>query len=1005
MKADDDSSNSVGFVAGGSTGVLGAMTRGTKYKAVVSDSDSYAQAEPGVVQPFEVELMSDVEGEGWSSGGGRGEGVSPSPRNTNDNPWMRDIWSVQNRAVVMSYFCVGFAMRFLQTPLAYYTVRYLEASPAQQNIMLTLASLPWSFKLVYGFISDNFPIWGMRRKPYFIMGWLSYVLINFFTAAKQAPSIQLLAGWSLTSSMGFMLSDVTTDAILVERSKHEPTSTRGSMQAIGYSTRFVGRETAVVSGNIPVKQRLREQCTEVFRALEQKAVYGPMVVVFFYNLLQVPNAAWRSFLVQGLGFKPYKLGILAVISSMMASLGLMAYKRWFFHSSWRKLYVWTTLTVSFFSTFQILLILRVNLAFGISDFVFSIGDDSIADFVQAIQFLPIVQMYISMCPDGAEGTTYAILTTMSNVSMAAAMDLGTMFTGIWDVSNKSLCRGEFTGMWKLTLLTSLIQPLPLFLIRRLPSSQAEQHALQNSGVRNRWGGIVLLSVLFGSLLWTVALSIVELAGDDGADTESFTSMRKGLQQLKDEPNREDSPLTRKIRMLENRLDKAMIKYNEAQSIRKTYEQIVKRLKEERVGFDNQLGAVERTLQAKIKDYEELLLLSGDANHAREVAQSELERLRSVYEEERRRRESELRERHQVVQLRKQIKLQADRRAQMRAGAMNLDSEGGEAGEHGVKKAAAAHAHTTAKMVMDGVSHKTKIDVFENAFRKIKEATGVSDVNEVIQKMVSQESTAESLMILTKENQATIEGLNKRRSALKAAVEEVKYSGPGEGHRRKMVDDHEELLSNSVARLERVRHKHERLSKILISVKAGVEHLQDKLKSTANEVGVEAMVMTDETVVDVLEVAEKVLVEVSERVKLNEYEQSASEAGAAGDTQNILALSSFGGGGGPGSQTDLVSWAGGDGAMAESDKDAMQLRPYNQRIELPDVDDSDGEGGRGAGGGGGGAGGGGGSGDDDGIHDLDEDELTRDKVKKAASHVLLQQEKKKKKPKRKGRGTD
>ena len=51
----------------------------------------------------------------------------------------------------------------------------------------------------------------------------------------------------------------------------------------------------------------------------------------------------------------------------------------------------------------------------------------------------------------------------------------------------------------------------------------------------------------------------------------------------------------------------------------------------------------------------------------------------------------------------------------------------------------------------------------------------------------------------------------------------------------MVDDHEELLSNSVAKLERIRHKHERLSKILISVKAGVEHLQDKLKSTASEV--------------------------------------------------------------------------------------------------------------------------------------------------------------------------
>merc|ERR1719326_1548594 len=91
------------------------------------------------------------------------------------------------------------------------------------------------------------------------------------------------------------------------------------------------------------------------------------------------------------------------------------------------------------------------------------------------------------------------------------------------------------------------------------------------------------------------------------------------------PNLEDTPLTRKIRMLENRLDKAMIKYNEAQSIKKTYEQIVKRLKEERVGFDNQLAAIERTLAAKQHDYEELLLLSADANHAREVAVQELDR--------------------------------------------------------------------------------------------------------------------------------------------------------------------------------------------------------------------------------------------------------------------------------------------------------------------------------------------------------------------------------------------
>ena len=50
---------------------------------------------------------------------------------------------------------------------------------------------------------------------------------------------------------------------------------------------------------------------------------------------------------------------------------------------------------------------------------------------------------------------------------------------------------------------------------------------------------------------------------------------KDLQRSSSRPAHEANPLMRQIRTLENRLDKAMIKYNEAQSIKKTYEQIVK----------------------------------------------------------------------------------------------------------------------------------------------------------------------------------------------------------------------------------------------------------------------------------------------------------------------------------------------------------------------------------------------------------------------------------------------
>jgi chromosome segregation ATPase len=150
--------------------------------------------------------------------------------------------------------------------------------------------------------------------------------------------------------------------------------------------------------------------------------------------------------------------------------------------------------------------------------------------------------------------------------------------------------------------------------------------------------------------------------------KELDAMRDSVKDLEldsQRPHMEDNEYTRRIRALENKLDKAMIKYNEAQSIRKTYEQIVRRLTEERVGFDNQLAAIERTLGAKQKDFEELLLLSGDANHARETALGELERVRAGYEEERKKREKELRERHQMVQLRRQMLERMKYRERMR----------------------------------------------------------------------------------------------------------------------------------------------------------------------------------------------------------------------------------------------------------------------------------------------------------------------------------------------------
>jgi len=317
------------------------------------------------------------------------------------------------------------------------------------------------------------------------------------------------------------------------------------------------------------------------------------------------------------------------------------------------------------------------------------------------------------------------------------------------------------------------------------------------------------------------------------------------------PTTEASPQMRQIRVLENRLDKAMIKYNEAQSIRKTYEQIVKRLKEERIGFDNQLAAIERTLKAKERDYEELLLLSHDAYHAKEMAQAELHRFEQGVMEERNQRDKEVQEKKALVQQRVEMNQRLEQRERMLKKQQDMDK----AGERQRELSVAADLTTGTSLNEFAQEEKLKIADYEEAFHRIKEATGVSDVNEVIQKFLTQDDTHKNLAALTKENQSRIDGLQEERRKLRLQVEELKFSSGGNVGRRQVIDDFETHLSEATEKFERNRGKFERMAKMLINMKAGIGHLGEKLSIINLEGGEAPIEMSDETVEEVLQQCE------------------------------------------------------------------------------------------------------------------------------------------------------
>ena len=325
---------------------------------------------------------------------------------------------------------------------------------------------------------------------------------------------------------------------------------------------------------------------------------------------------------------------------------------------------------------------------------------------------------------------------------------------------------------------------------------------------------------------------------------------KDLQRSSSRPAHEANPLMRQIRTLENRLDKAMIKYNEAQSIRKTYDQIVKRLKEERVNFDNQLGAIEATLHAKEHDYEELLLMSHDASHAKDVARAELLKLQSLVGEERRAREKELTERRNAVTAREEMHTRMVEREKARQDIV-LEAKGdlSTEAEEALKKNLVTNAlhHQLNQNVMEG--EQQVMSAYEAAFRKIKEATGVGDVNEVIQKFVTQKDTEKNLMTMTREAQARIDQLADERTQTKHQVDEMKYSGAGGQSSRQEVEACEKKLAEATSSQDRVKTRHGRLTKVFVDIRAGIEHMSDKLEPV--KLDQPAVPVSDDTIVDVM----------------------------------------------------------------------------------------------------------------------------------------------------------
>lgn len=269
---------------------------------------------------------------------------------------------------------------------------------------------------------------------------------------------------------------------------------------------------------------------------------------------------------------------------------------------------------------------------------------------------------------------------------------------------------------------------------------------------------------------------------------------------------------RRIKILENQLDKAMIKYNEAMGIRRTYEQILARLKKERAGYDNQIAAIQKSLKSKDHDLDEFKLLLQDSKQAKSY--SELLYKNTLLSKEAFEQHFEQLIKTQEKESKSDLKPERElnKKKSQKEDIMRTFSD--DEGEN-LKKAVNADI-------------ENKIKDYEDADRAIKEVTGAEDINEICQKFSNLRETKEKLKKEKKELEKLCDILTKKKDQLSVDLNKLKYQSQDE-ITRKEIEDHEKTAEKALVSCDNARQKMKKSEKLIVDIRAGLSTIVGILK--------------------------------------------------------------------------------------------------------------------------------------------------------------------------------
>lgn len=267
-----------------------------------------------------------------------------------------------------------------------------------------------------------------------------------------------------------------------------------------------------------------------------------------------------------------------------------------------------------------------------------------------------------------------------------------------------------------------------------------------------------------------------------------------------------------LRELENRLDKALIKAQEAQFVGKTYKQIITKLQQDRLSFDGRINALEKTVTARKSDNVRLEAMLSDAITARDTARTELAQVEAETQSARHSREQEKRTLQSLAEERRRHHEAMEKR-------LRLASVGESKEDFGQP------------LPQD---QTLRLAAYERIMQKLKDAAGVADPDEVMARFSGQGQTAQHLAQLLQQNTETHARLKEEFDAASAQLDKAQYNAGASGPARQQVTQSQERLQQVTSRLVSARAEAEGAHKLLAVVRAGVDNLCDRLQRDAKQ---------------------------------------------------------------------------------------------------------------------------------------------------------------------------